>query len=158
MRAWGHDEDDDFINQVTEPMKAKTKSELLGTAGADKLTRSRHSSRSRSRSKSNEKSVRTSKKGWKIEGGKMLNEESHRSFDRAPASDHQQHSQAEMMAMPTAGEVEPVDGQENDELRDLDFDQRKLLNNSSSMNLNQKKSKRSILSGQHLDNDRAAHR
>lgn len=79
------DEDDEFINQVTEPMKAKTKFELLGsTAGApDKSFRSRQSSRSRSRSKSNDKqSVHSSKRGWKIKGGKMLNEESHKSLEK----------------------------------------------------------------------------
>ena len=68
----------------------------------------------------------------------MLNEASHRSFDRAEQSEH---SNADMMAMPTAGEVN-----END-LRNLDFDNRKLLNNSSSMNLNNKRSKKSTLSG-----------
>ena len=69
-------EDDDFINEMTQPMKAKTKHELIGTRGHD---RSRQSSKSRSRSKSNEKSMRSSKKmdgSFKITGGKMLNEAS----------------------------------------------------------------------------------
>ena len=48
------------------------------------------------------------------------------------------------MAMPTAGEAD-INEQE---LRNLDFDNRKLLNNSSSMNLNKPKSKKSALSGQ----------
>lgn len=131
-------DDDDLINEVTEPMKAKTKTELLGE---NKRIGSRQSSRSRSRSKSNERSQRSSKKNrsLRIKGGKMLNEASHRSFDKAENSEH---SNTDMMAMPTAGEVGEAD------LRNLDFDNRKLLlNNSSSMNLNQKKSKRSVLSG-----------
>lgn len=57
----------------------------------------------------------------------MLNEASHRSFDKVENSEH---SNTDMMAMPTAGEVGEAD------LRNLDFDNRKLLNNSSSMNLN----------------------
>ena len=51
-------EDDDLINEVTEPLKAKTKTELLGNVALG----SRQSSRSRSRSKSNERSQRSSKK------------------------------------------------------------------------------------------------
>ncbi len=43
-------EDDDFINEVTEPMKAKSKNELLGRSGKKERSISRHSSRSRSRS------------------------------------------------------------------------------------------------------------
>ena len=73
-------EDDDLINEVTEPMKAKTKIELLGTGKVG----SRQSSRSRSRSKSNERSQRSSRKNrsFKIKDGKMLNETSHRSLDK----------------------------------------------------------------------------
>ena len=120
-------EDDDLINEVTEPVKAKTKTELLG--GQRKTGGSRQSSRSRSRSKSNEKSQRSSKKnrGFKIKDGKMLNEASHRSLDKIENS---QQSETNLMAMPTAGEMN------EQELRNLDFDNRKLLNNSSSMNLN----------------------
>ena len=44
--------DDDFINDVTEPMKAKTKNELLGRG--QNRSSSRQSSKSRSRSRSNE--------------------------------------------------------------------------------------------------------
>ena len=132
-------EDDDLINEVTAPMKAKTKTELLGN---EKRGGSRQSSRSRSRSKSNERSQRSTKKNksMKIKGGKVFNEASHRSLDNKEENSEQ--SQADMMVMATAGEVNEGD------LRDLDFDNRKLLNNSSSMNLNQKKSKKSFLSGQ----------
>jgi len=93
-------EDDELINDVTEPMKAKTKNELLGTGNV----RSRQSSRSRSRSKSNERSQRSSKKsrGFKIKDGKMLNENSHRSLDKIENSEQ---SEANIMAMPTAGEA-----------------------------------------------------
>ena len=58
----------------------------------------------------------------------MLNEASHRSLDKVENS---QGSEANLMAMPTAGEMGEQD------LRNLDFDHRKLLNNSSSMNLKQ---------------------
>ena len=78
-------EDDDLINEVTEPMKAKTKTELLGNTKVG----SRQSSRSRSRSKSNEKSHRSSRKNknFKIKDGKMLNEVSHRSLDKVENSE-----------------------------------------------------------------------
>lgn len=129
-------DDDDLINEVTEPMKAKTKSELLG----NRIARSRQSSRSRSRSKSNEKSQRSSRqnRGFRIKDGKMLNENSHRSLDRVQGSEP---SDANIMAMPTAGEVN------EQELRNLDFDNHKLLNNSSSMNFNKQKQKKSNMSG-----------
>ena len=55
------------------------------------------------------------------------------------------HSQAEIMAMPTAGGADDGEFDEND-LRNLDFDKGKLLNNSSSMKLNTKKSRKSIQS------------
>ena len=57
----------------------------------------------------------------------MLNEASHRSLDK---NENSQQSETNLMAMPTAGEMN------EQELRNLDFDNRKLLNNSSSMNLN----------------------
>ena len=75
-------EDDDLINEVTEPMKAKTKTELMGGTGK---VGSRQSSRSRSRSKSNERSQRSSRKNRSfrmMKDGKMLNETSHRSLDK----------------------------------------------------------------------------
>ena len=49
------------------------------------------------------------------------------------------------MAMPTAGGADDGEFDEND-LRNLDFDKGKLLNNSSSMKLNTKKSRKSIQS------------
>ena len=74
-------EDDDFINEVTEPMKAKTKNELLGRDR--NRSSSRHSSKSRSRSRSNEISQRSQKKSHKIQkGNKIFNETSHRSLDK----------------------------------------------------------------------------
>jgi hypothetical protein len=70
----------------------------------------------------------------------MLNEASNRSLS------DQHMSQAEMMAMPTAGgEVEPIENY-GSELRNLNFDNKQLLNNSSSMQM-RKKNKRSALSG-----------
>ena len=85
-------DDDDFINEVTEPMQAKTKAELLDASApvSEKRQRSRqHSSRSRSRSKSKDGSYRSSKKGlnFNVKNSKMLNDESHRSLDKAEASD-----------------------------------------------------------------------
>ena len=49
--------------------------------------------------------------------------------------------------MPTAGGGVEQETLDDNALRNLDFDNRKFLNNSSSMNLNNKKSKRSALSG-----------
>ena len=69
----------------------------------------------------------------------MLNEASNHSLS------DQHLSQAEMMAMPTAGEVERIETL-GSELRNLNFDNRKLLNDSSSMQM-RKKNKRSALSG-----------
>lgn len=81
-------EDDDLINEVTAPMKAKTKTELLGN---EKRGGSRQSSRSRSRSKSNERSQRSTKKNksMKIKGGKVFNEASHRSLDNKEENSEQ---------------------------------------------------------------------
>ena len=69
------DPDDDFINEVTEPMKAKTKDELLGHE--PRRGTSRQSSRSRSRSKSNEMSQKSGRRRSRLsKGAKMLNEQS----------------------------------------------------------------------------------
>ena len=101
-------EDDDFINEVTEPVKAKTKSELLGRSA---LQGSRQSSRSRS--KSNEESQRSSQKRKsrrKKKGDEMLNEAS---FEKSGIMSDQHLSLAEMMALPTA-EVEAIESSGND--------------------------------------------
>ena len=73
----------------------------------------------------------------------MLNEISHRSFDKASQSD-QHASQAEMMAMPTAGgEVDPDD--EPSQKVNAKLASSRKLNQSSSANIKPRKaSKRSV--------------
>ena len=130
-------EDDDFINEVTEPMKAKTKNELLGRGGSN----SRASSRSRSRSndisqRSNKKPPKGSRKG----GSKILTQNSQRSYGKGGASERN-NSQTEIMAMATAGEADPVESAEEEE-QHRKIHLKKQLNTSSSKNIKPKSSQR----------------
>lgn len=111
--------DDDFINEVIEPVKAKTKEELLGGQGGHGVSRQS----SRSRSKSNEKSQSSKRKNRKFK--KTFNEVSNGNLmDR-------DGSQTEIMALPTAG-GDQLESEAN-ELRDLDFgDSKRKLKNCSS--------------------------
>ena len=153
-------EDDDFINEVIEPVKAKTKEELFGPGFKDP-TRSRQSSRSRSRSKSNEGKSQRSNSQRKRSGkhssrvNKMLfNEQSNRSFERG------QPNVEQFMAMPTSGGDQDGNlesgGNEAQNLYDLNFDNKRLLNNSSSQNMRKAKG-RSALSGKNSHPGSANH-
>jgi len=77
-------EDDQFINEVTAPMKAKTKHELLGAGTyAGEIMGSPRSNRSRSNSKrSNSKRSSRKKQRFRITEGKMLNISSQKSIER----------------------------------------------------------------------------
>ena len=125
-------------------MRAKTKSELLG-AGVGSGATSRgglqttRSNRSRSGSidkRSDHSSV--NKPQYQIKEGKMLNISSHRSFDKREVETQEQFaSQADLMAMPTAGAEEI----ETNQPKNMDFvtkKSKKLLNMSSSTQMNAK--------------------
>lgn len=67
------------------------------------------------------------------------------SFEKGGGLSDQQLSHADMMALPTA-EVEAIESSGN-EYQNLDFDKKKLLNNSSSLQM-KRKSKQSAIFGQ----------